>query len=182
MTTTELARGYAQALFQVARAEGALEQVEDELFRFARLLERETRLREALTDLGLPPEHRASMVQELLGPKASPVTTNIVSFVVQQGRARELPKIIDSLVELAAEERSKAVAEVRSATPLDGEQRRKLAEAIEHATGKHVELKVLVDPSVIGGLLVRVGDEVIDATVRRRLQVAKETIGRATNG
>ncbi|MFY9587554.1 MAG: ATP synthase F1 subunit delta [Actinomycetota bacterium] len=176
---TDLSRGYAQALFQVAQAEGALEQVEDELFRFARILENETRLREALTDPSQEAEHRAKMVQELLGPKASPHTTNIISFVVQQGRARELPKIIDSLVQLAAQERNKAVAEVRSATPLDGDQRQKLVDAIAKATGKNVELKVLVDPSVVGGLLVRVGDQVFDGTVRRRLQMAREHIGRA---
>lgn len=176
---TDLSRGYAQALFQVAQAEGALEQVEDELFRFARILENETRLRESLTDPSVPPEHRAKMVQELLGPKASPHTTNIIAFVVQQGRARELPKIIDSLVQLAAEERNKAVAEVRSAVPLDGEQREKLKDAIARATGKQVEMKVLVDPSVVGGLLVRVGDQIFDGTVRRRLQMARDHVGRA---
>lgn len=178
----ELARGYAQALFQIAQAEGVLEQVEDELFRFARTVENENRLREALTDLSLPPEHRSNMVEELLGGKASPHAINIVSFLVQQGRARDLPAIIDSLVELAAEERQKAVAEVRTAVALDDQARDKLKEAITRATGKNVELKVVVDPSVIGGLLVRVGDEVFDATVRRRLRLARESIGRADNG
>ena len=179
---TDLARGYAQALFQVARAEGALEQVEDELFRFARTLENENRLREALTDISLPPEHRTKMVQELLGDKASPHTVNTISFLVQQGRARDLPKIIDSLVQLAAEERAKAVAEVRTAVQLDEAERDKLRDAITKATGKQVELKVIVDPNVIGGLLVRVGDQVFDGTVRRRLQQAKEGIGRIENG
>jgi F-type H+-transporting ATPase subunit delta len=176
---SDLARGYAQALFQVAQSEGALERVENELFQFARTVEQDGRLREALTDISLPADHRAKMVEELLGPKASPHTTNIVSFLVRQGRARELPKIIDSLVQLAAEERSKAVAEVRSAVPLDGEQRERLKDAIARATGKTVDLKVLVDPSVLGGLLIRVGDQVIDATVRRGLQMAKEQIGRS---
>jgi F-type H+-transporting ATPase subunit delta len=179
---SDLARGYAQALFQIARAEGALEQVEDELFRFARLLENENRLREALSDISLPPEHRAKMVEELLGKKASPHTVNIISFLVQQGRARDLPKIIDSLVQLAAEERERAVAEVRTAVPLDDEDREKLIKAITRATGKHVDLKVIVDPDVIGGLLVRVDDQVFDGTVKRRLQLAKERIGRVENG
>jgi len=178
----DLARGYAQALFQIARAEGALEQVEDELFRFARVLENENRLREALSDISLPPEHRAKMVEELLGKKASPHTVNIISFLVQQGRARDLPKIIDSLVQLAAEERERAVAEVRTAVPLDDEDREKLLKAITRATGKHVDLKVIIDPVVIGGLLVRVEDQVFDGTVKRRLQLAKERIGRVENG
>jgi F-type H+-transporting ATPase subunit delta len=179
---SDVIHGYAQALFQIARAEGALEAVEDELFRFARILENETQLREALTDPSLPPEQRSKMIVELLGNKATPHTVNVIAFVVQQGRARELTKIIDSLVQLAAEERKKAVAEVRSAVPLDEGQREKLKDAITRATGKQVELKVLVDPTVIGGLLVRVGDQVFDGTVRRRLEMAKEHIGRIDNG
>jgi F-type H+-transporting ATPase subunit delta len=179
---SDVIRGYGQALFQIARAEGALESVEDELFRFARILENETELRQGLTDPALPPEQRGKMITELLGSKATPHTVNLIAFVVQQGRARELTKIIDSLVEMAAEERNKAVAEVRSAVPLDESQREKLKDAIARATGKQVELKVLVDPTVIGGLLVRVGDQVFDGTVRRRLEMAKEHIGRADNG
>lgn len=179
---SETARGYAQALFQIAQAEGVLEQVEDELFRFARTVENENKLREALSDIALPPEHRSKMVQELLGGKAAPHTINIISFLVQQGRARDLPRIIDSLVQLAAEERAKAVAEVRTAVQLDEAAREKLRDAITKATGKQVELKVIVDPNVIGGLLVRVGDQVFDGTVRRRLQRAKEGIGRIDNG
>ena len=172
-------QGYATALFQVAQAEGALEQIEDELFRFARTLENELKLREALTDPNLPAEHRANMVQELLGNKASPHTANLIGFIVQQGRARELAAIIDSLVELAATERQKAVAEVRSAVPLDGEQQSKLMVALERATGKQVAVKVVVDPSVIGGLVARVGDVVFDASVRHRLDLAKEHLGRS---
>ena len=179
---SDVIRGYAQALFQIARAEGALEQVEDELFRFARIMENEGQLREAITDPSLPPERRSQMIQELLQNKATPHTVNIISLVVQQGRARELPRIIDSLVQLAAEERNKAVAEVRSAVSLDDGQREKLKQAIERASGKQVELKVVVDPTLIGGVLVRVGDQVFDGTVRHRLQMAKEQIGRASNG
>ena len=179
---SDTVRGYAQALFQIAQAEGALEKVEDELFRFARTVESENKLREALSEISLPPEHRAKMVQELLGGKASPHTINIVSFLVQQGRARDLPRIIDSLVQLAADERAKAVAEVRTAVQLDDPGREKLRDAISKATGKQVELKVIVDRNVIGGLLVTVGDQVFDGTVRRKLQLAKERIGRIDNG
>jgi F-type H+-transporting ATPase subunit delta len=171
-------QGYAAALFQVAKAESALEQVEDELFRFARTLENESRLRDALNDPNLPADHRASMVVELLGDKASPHTVNLISFIVTQGRARDLTAIVDSLVELAAQERRHAIAEVRSAVPLDGQRREKLKSALERATGKEVELKVIVDPAVVGGLVARVGNVVFDASVRRRLDLAKELFGR----
>ena len=178
MTKDPRIQGYAAALFQVAKAEGALEQVEDELFRFARTHENESRVRDALNDPNLPADHRAKMVTELLGNKASQHTANLIAFVVTQGRARELTQIVDSLVELAAQERMRAVAEVRSAVPIDGERRERLKAALERATGKEVELKVIVDPSVVGGLIARVGNVVFDASVRRRLDMAKELFGR----
>lgn len=167
-------RGYAQALFTVAQAEGALDQVTDELYRFARTIEREIKLRDAIIDPSLPVEHRQNLIAELLGGKASPHSINLISFVISQGRARELPQIIDALVQVAAEERQKAVAEVRSAVPLGEAERNRLKDAIAKATGKQVEVKVLVDPTVLGGLLVRVGDVVFDGTIRRRIQLAKQ--------
>jgi F-type H+-transporting ATPase subunit delta len=172
-------QGYATALFQIAKAEGALEQVEDELFRFARTLENEPRLRDALVDPNLPPDHRANMVRELLGAKASPHTVNLITFIVEQGRARDLTEIVDSLVELAAQERKQVVAEVRTPLPLDDGQRAKLESALKAATGKEITLKVIVDPSVIGGLVARVGDTIFDASVRHRLELAKEHFGRS---
>jgi F-type H+-transporting ATPase subunit delta len=135
-------------------------------------------LRDALIDPNVPADHRAKMIEELLGSKASPHTVNLIAFVVQQGRARDLSAIIDSLVQLAAEERKKAVAEVRTAVPLDGEQRQKLERALHEATGKDITLKVIVDPSVVGGLIARVGDMIFDASVRRRLDLVKEHFGR----
>jgi len=104
------------------------------------------------------------------------------TVVVGAGRGRQLPKIIDRLVERAAAAKESVVGEVRSAVPLTDDQKTRLAAALSKATGKRVEVKVIVDPAVIGGLLVRVGDQVFDGTVRRRLQMAKEQIGRASNG
>jgi F-type H+-transporting ATPase subunit delta len=169
-------RGYAAAIFEVAKAEGILETVEDELFRFARTVEAEPKLREALRDINLPPERRAEAVRELLGKKANQHTINLIQFIVQSGRIRDLTAIVDALVEKAAAERSKAVAEVRTAVPLDPNQRENLKAAIAKATGLDVELKVIVDSSVLGGLLVRVGDQIFDGTVRRRLQSARENL------
>lgn len=170
----ERTKGYAAALFEIARAEGALDAVTDELFRFARTLERENRLRDALTDETVPADHRVAMVSELLGTKASPVTANMIALVVRGGRGRELPAIIDAVVALAATEQGKTIAEARSAVPLDDAQGESLRRAIQTATGKDVEVKVIVDPAVIGGLVVRVGNTIFDASVRHRLQLAKE--------
>jgi F-type H+-transporting ATPase subunit delta len=95
-------------------------------------------------------------------------------FVVEQGRGRELGNIVETLAQVAAERRQSAFAEVRSAVPLGATQRRRLAKALSEATGRQVELKVVVDPSVIGGVVARVGDEVFDGSVRSRLDEAKQ--------
>jgi F-type H+-transporting ATPase subunit delta len=173
----DLMRGYAQALFSVAEAEGVLNEVGDELFRFARALEKETRLRNALTDIGLPAERKRKILNDLLGKQASPHTVNLLAFVVEQGRARDLGAIVDELVRLAAERRQRAVAEVRTAVPLSGPQRKRLADALSRATGQQIELKIVVDPeSVVGGVVARVGDQVFDGSVRRRLELARERL------
>jgi F-type H+-transporting ATPase subunit delta len=167
---------YAEALFAVARAEGTLGDVEDELFRFSQTLQGNDELRDALTDARIPAARRQQIVEDLLGGKASSTTVALVSMVVGTGRARELPSIIERLVEMSAAEANKEVAEVRSAVPLTDDQRDRLAKALEDATGKRVEIKVVVDPSVLGGIVAQVGDTVIDGSVRRRLDQLKNAL------
>ena len=167
---------YAGALLEVAAAEGMVDRVADELFRFARAVERNDQLRETLTNSLLPPELRQSIVEDLIGAKGAPLTAALVSFVVGAGRSRELIPIIDRVVERAASEHRKEVAEVRSAIPLDGDQQARLARALGSALGKRVEVKVIVDPSVMGGVVARVGDTVIDGSVRHRLDQLREVL------
>jgi F-type H+-transporting ATPase subunit delta len=176
MTQDELITGYAEALFKVVQAEGELDRVEDELFRFGKLLETNHELKQALSDQSIDKIQRVKVLDELLSDKVSSHTLGLLAFVVEQGRARQLPQILKGLSDLAAEARNSVVAEVRSAIPLDAKQRKELAAALSKATGKKVEVKVLVDPSVIGGIVAKVGDTVIDGTVRRRLEQLKEQV------
>ena len=172
----ERVEAYATALYEVAQAEGVLDRVGEELFQFARALEGSDQLRQTLTTQALPAERRQAIVEDLLGPRALSVTTNLVSFVVGAGRARDLPAIVDQVVARAAAARQREVAEVRVAAPLDDGQRRRLAEALSANLGKQVEVKVIVDPEVMGGVVARVGDTVIDGTVRHRLDQLKERL------
>jgi F-type H+-transporting ATPase subunit delta len=167
---------YAHALLEVGRAEGQLAEIEDELFRFARTFEGSDELRVALTDPLLPAERRVAVVEDLLGGKALQVSAALASFIVAAGRTSDLPAIVDRFVELAAAERRRAVAEVRSAINLTTEQVERLRLALNRATGKEVEVKVVVDPSVLGGLVAKVGDFVIDGSVRHRLEQLREQI------
>ena len=161
---------YADALFRVAAAEARLDEVEDELFRFARVLEGSNELREALTDASTPASRRQQIVEDLLGGRATPTTTALISMVVGAGRGRELPEIINALVGKIAQSQNKVVAEARSAVSLTEDQRQRLAAALSNATGKDVEVKVIVDPRVLGGIVAQIGDSVIDGTVRHRLE------------
>jgi F-type H+-transporting ATPase subunit delta len=174
--STPRVEAYANALLEVSRAEGRLAEIEDELFRFARTFEGSDELRTALTDPLLPPGRRVAVVEELLGGKALQTSAALASFLVAAGRAGDLPAIIDRFVELAVAEQRRAVAEVRSAIELTTEQTDRLREALNRATGKDVEVKVVVDPSVLGGIVARVGDLVIDGSVRHRLEQLREQI------
>jgi len=164
---------YANAILEVARASGHLEAVEDDLFRFARTLEGSDELRLALTDPQLPVERRVAVIDQLMGGKALHTSTALVSMVVGAGRGRDLPAIIDALVQRASNAKSLEVAEVRSAIPLTEDQQTRLAAALANATGKQVNLKVVVDPSVLGGIVATVGDIVIDGSVRTTVDQLK---------
>jgi F-type H+-transporting ATPase subunit delta len=168
--------GYARALFEIARAEGSLDEVEDELFRFARSFEGSDALRNALTDDQIPAEKRQAIVEDLLGGKATATTTQLVSLVVGSGRGRDLPAIIDKLVDRASSAKHLEVANARVAVPLSADQEARLTAAIANATGKQVNLKVTVDPSVLGGVVVTVGDTVIDGSVRTRIDQLKSRL------
>jgi F-type H+-transporting ATPase subunit delta len=176
MVSDELVHGYAQALFNVVRAEGELDRVEDELYRFGKVLESNHELKQALSDKSIDKEQREKVLQELLADKVSPHTLGLLDFIVAQGRARQLPQILSELSAMAAEERHAVVGEVRSAVPLDADQRKKLAKALSQATGKRVEVKVIVDPSLIGGVVAKIGDTIIDGSVQRRLQQLREQV------
>ena len=177
MADEELIDGYAKALFAVASAEGVLPKVEDELYAFGKALEQHTALREALTNDALPAMNKKAVVRDVLGERANPVTVSLLGFVIEAGRGREIPKIVEELARMASTEREHVLAEVRTAVDLSSDQRERLAEALSHATGHTVDVKVVVDPSVIGGVVARVGDEVFDGSIASRLEDAKQALG-----
>ena len=178
VTSDEVIHGYAEALFNVVRAEGDLDRVEDELYRFGKILDSNHELKQALSDQSVDRAQRVKILDELLADKVSPHTLGLISFVVEQGRGRQLTHIFNELTSLAAEARNAVVAEVRSAVALDDNQKTQLADALGKATGKKVEVKVIVDPSIIGGVVAKVGDTVIDGSVKRRLEQLKEQVRR----
>ncbi|HEX6844220.1 MAG TPA: ATP synthase F1 subunit delta [Actinomycetota bacterium] len=177
MGTGDVVQGYARALFAAAESEGVLDRVGDELYAFARAMDQNPALREALTDAALPADRRKAVVADLLGDRALPLSTALVGFVIDAGHARDLGKIIDELARVAAHEREHELAEVRTAVALTDQQRDRLAAALSEATGRRVEVKVVVDDTVVGGVIARVGDLVFDGSVASRLEGAKHALG-----
>jgi F-type H+-transporting ATPase subunit delta len=174
--SSDRVESYARAFLEIARAEGRLSEVEDELFRFARVFASSDELRLALTDPQLPAVRKVAVLEDLLGHKALATSEALALLVVVAGRAAELEAVVDRFVELAVAERDREVAEVRSAVPLTDADVERLREALSRATKKNVEVKVVVDPEVLGGIVTRMGDLVIDGSVRHRLDQLREQI------
>lgn len=168
--------GYANALLELARAEGVLDRVEDELFAVGQTVEKSAELRSALTDPDLPVEKKQAIIDDLIEGRASSLTAGIVQLIVGQGRADDIPEIARAMLEAAASSRDRALAEVRSAVPLDDQTVERLRTALAKATGKQVEVKVVVDPSVIGGIFARIGDTVIDGSISRRVESLRQAV------
>jgi F-type H+-transporting ATPase subunit delta len=173
---SERIEGYAAAAYALAKAEGELDTVEQEMFAVGRAVETSPELRDALTDPRLPLERKEAIVRDVVGAHASRVTVNLVSMIVAQGRGGELREIAGALSGQRASAAGKTVAEVRSAVPLDDATVARLATALERKTGRQVEIKTIVDPSILGGIVTRLGDTVIDGSVARSLRSLRETL------
>ncbi len=168
--------GYARGIFEMARGEGQLERVEDELLAISRAIETSPELRSNLTDPSLPIDKKQDVIDELIGARASSVTVGVVQLLVSQNRAADLPALALAVADEAAASRDKELAEVRSAVPLDDETVTRLSAALGRATGKSVEVKVIVDPSLIGGIVARVGDTVIDGSIAKRFASVRQAV------
>jgi F-type H+-transporting ATPase subunit delta len=155
-----------------AQRSGALDDVEDELFRFGRIVGSAKDLRSALTDRSATPAAKGELLRSLLGGKAQPVTERLVVRLVTQPRGRSLEAGLDSLSRLAAERRDRMVAVVTSAVPLSDRQKQRLGAALAKIYGRQMHLNLDVDPTVLGGISVRVGGEVINGTIADRLDEA----------
>lgn len=167
----------------VAEAAGQLDEVEDELFRFERILDGEAALRSALTDRALPDDRKRDLLHRLLDGKVSDVTYRLLERAVITPRGRTIERVISDLSGLAAKRRERLIARVTSAVELTEQEQNDLAAALQRNFGSDIQLQVVVDPELIGGLTVRIGDELIDGSVDRQLTEARRRLtGRSGSG
>lgn len=165
-----------QAAFMVADADGTLDATEEEIFRFGRAIDSSSDLQMALTDPALPAAAKSAIAADLLQGRSTAATRQVIEYAVGHLHGRRIDAVVDDLADAAARQRQRIVAEVRVARPLDADQERRLAEALSKLKGRHVRLNVAVDPEVLGGVYVTVGDEVIDGTVASRMEQARRTM------
>lgn len=169
--------GYATAVVALATAEDALDTVETELRTIARSIEGSADLRNHLADRQVPVAQRLRFVESEVLTAAHPATRAALAMLIAADRVLDLDRIAQRVSETAAEARDRDLAEVWVATELDDTQRDQLREALERATGKRLDLRVVVDPTVVGGVRAQVGDTVIDGSLARRLDEVKTRIG-----
>jgi F-type H+-transporting ATPase subunit delta len=166
----------AQAAFTTAEAAGELDQTEEELFRFGRAVDASSQLQMALTNPAQSAATKANIVRDLLNGRGTKTTLQVLSYFVGHLHGQRLDSVVDQLCDLAAEQRERVVAEVRVAAPLTDEQMRRLQAGLSALKDRTVRLNVAVDPSVLGGVHVVIGDEVIDGTVAARLEQARRAV------
>lgn len=172
-----LEQAAVEAQVAIAEAAGRADDVEEQLFRFERLVSATPALREAIADPALPVERKRDLVHRLLEGKAHPETVHLATRAVLAPRGHRYGQVIERYLDVAETRRQQLSAVVTVAEPLTEEQHDRLAAALGRIYARPVVLKALIDPAVMGGIRVQVGDEVIDGTVLRRLGEARRLLG-----
>ena len=162
----------------VAHRQGAIEDVEDELFRVGRLVDREARLRTLLGDLAVPAARRVELLRSVIAGKVHPATERLLVRAVQAPHGIALDRAAEQLAELAAQRRQRSVARVSTPVALADAQQERLAAALSRIYGRAMTLQIELDETLLGGVVVRVADEVIDGSVAGRLAAARQALPR----
>jgi F-type H+-transporting ATPase subunit delta len=164
------------AAVAAAERDGSLDDVEDQVFRFGRIAAGDAALRGMLVDRSVPAERKVELLRTLLAGKVRPVSLRLITQVVTQPRGRSLEEGLEEYATLAAERRRRILGTVRAPIALSEQQRSRLRTALRRIYGREVQLNVVVDPDVVGGMSVQIGDEVIDGTVVGRLAEARRRL------
>ncbi len=168
---------YAAAVLDIAHAEGDPDRITEELYRVSQAIDASPELHDTLADPRVPMERRHAVVAEVLEGRAADPTIALVSFLVMAGRSNEMREIATRALELAAAREEEVLAEVRSAIDLEPEVVERLTAKLAEMTGRRVRVSVTVDPSLIGGIVAKVGDTVFDGSVLSRLKELREVWG-----
>ncbi|RBY96586.1 F0F1 ATP synthase subunit delta [Blastococcus sp. TF02-8] len=165
-----------EAALDAADATGELDDVEDELFRFGRIVAGDQELSRILSDRTAPAEGKSALLDRLLSGRVNRVTEQLLRNVLTGSHVGTAGVAIERLSDVASRRRGQSIARVTTAAALTPAQEQRLTEVLGRLYGRTIGLHVTVDPTVIGGLLVQVGDEVIDGTIAHRLEAARRQL------
>ncbi len=168
--------GYARALLEMAQAEGVVSRVEEELFRLRELLKGNPELLQFLKDPNIKPGGRRQALNDLFQGRVHPLVLNMLLTLSDQERAGRVLHVIEEFAAIAAASRQKVSGEITTAVALDDATLGRLAAELSRVTGKNVQLFKKVDPSILGGAIIKVGEQIIDGSLRRKLDQIRERL------
>ncbi|MHB8506373.1 MAG: F0F1 ATP synthase subunit delta [Acidimicrobiales bacterium] len=174
----ERSDGYAACVLEGVRGDAGLSELEDELFRFERAIDASPELAAALSDRDLPPVVRGAVVHDLLAGRASDQAVRLATYLTRIGRPRDYVELLQATVARIGEEARRRVAVVRAAVAPTPDQEQRLSAALSRIVGQPVDVRVTVDGGILGGFVATIGDTVVDASVRHRLESLRERLAR----
>ena len=168
--------GYARALFDMAQPEGVVSRVQEELFRLRELLKKNPDLLEFLKDPNIQHEGKRKTLSDLFQGRVHPLVLNLLITLSDQDRAGRVLNVIEEFSRQAADATEKVSGEVTTAITLDAATLARLAAELSRITGKRVQLFQKVDPAILGGAIIKVGEQIIDGSLRRKLNQIRERL------
>ncbi|MBV9708130.1 MAG: ATP synthase F1 subunit delta [Chloroflexi bacterium] len=170
-----IARRYAAAIFDLARKQNTLDRTEEDMREMGKLFKHH-KLAYLLHEPKIPAKRKETAIRQALTSKVLPTSLNLALLIVQRELVDLMPAIADEFAQLMLDYRNQAVAEVTTATQMDNAQLALVKQALEDQTGKGIIMNTHVNPSILGGVIARVGDSVIDGSVRYRLTALQQRL------
>ena len=170
-----IGRRYAEAIFEIARENNTIDRTLDDVQGIASMFSKRT-LAYLLKEPKVPAERKEKAIRQALASRVLPTSLNLALLVVQRQLVDAMPNIARELAQMVLDYKNQAVAEVTTAAPMDEQQLNRVRQALERNTGKTILMQTKVQPEILGGVIARVGDEVIDGSIRHRLAVLKQQL------
>lgn len=170
-----IGRRYAEAIFEIAREHNTIDRTLDDVQGIASLFSKR-KLVYLLNEPKIPAQRKENAIRQALASKVLPTSLNLALLVVQRELVEAMPNIARELAQLVLNYKNQAIAEVTTAAPMDEQQLKQVTQALEHMTGKTILMQTKVQPEILGGVIARVGDQVIDGSIRHRLAVLKQQL------
>ena len=170
-----IARRYAGAIFDIARKQNTIDRTLEDVEKIADLFSKR-KLAYLLNEPKIPMQRKEAAIRQALASKVLPTSLNLALLVVQRELVEAMPNIARELKQMVLDYKNQAVAEVTTAAPMDEQQLNEIKQALERRTGKHIIMQTRVQPDILGGFVARVGDQVIDASIRHRLAALQQQL------